>query len=465
MLCLTKTIQRSTCVICDTQSCSMLCETCKSVIQEDLFSLLLKRLMDEWENYDNLKTTCINSSDVVDLYAVPNQPTSMFDENLHVVDEQAKHLLDVYTDTSSSDALPLQVEDDGHSLFHTIQAFYPIMSIDEIYCRCLIELSTHQDYYDTIKIGEDLNLVGDERMLDHETRILNDSQYASAVTLAALANFIHRRIQSRYPKVNETDTCSNVLNTTFFPREQQDSDLQTPIRVLWSRPDNNFDDNWCANHFRPMMPLNKLDLPSATVTTTNTKNTIDDKLIAENRYRPLVQGWQGSAASKILKEKGKIIIHEKSQENNSPYVDRRPCRTFLEVPDVLKHVLNAVKEKSIVAEPPKQTISPSIFIVKFTEENRSSIEKDNKGVWIQNSSVNTHFIITKNNDYQILSGDSQGRWYYLKFIEKGLIEEYVDEKSIITLTRYIYCFLFILILKYIYLEYMPQTKTTLLFDE
>ena len=55
-------------------------------------------------------------------------------------------------------------------------------------------------------------------------------------------------------------------------------------------------------------------------------------------------------------------------------------RAFLEAPLIIEQVLNAVKEKSVAPEPPKMIISSSIYIVKFTEENRSSITKDGNGI-------------------------------------------------------------------------------------
>ena len=56
------------------------------------------------------------------------------------------------------------------------------MSIDEIRCRCLIELCTHEQYYDTIRMSNGLDLVDDECVQDHVIRILNNNQYTGILT-------------------------------------------------------------------------------------------------------------------------------------------------------------------------------------------------------------------------------------------------------------------------------------------
>ena len=90
------------------------------------------------------------------------------------------------------------------------------MSIDEIRCRCLIELCTHEQYYNTIRMSNGLDLVDDECVQDHVIRILNNNQYTGILTLAAVAKVLNRPITSVYPKVNDVDEYFNILNTTFF---------------------------------------------------------------------------------------------------------------------------------------------------------------------------------------------------------------------------------------------------------
>ena len=117
-----------------------------------------------------------------------------------------------------------------------------------------------------------------------------------------------------------------------------------------------------------------------------------------------------------------------------------------------------------MAEPPKTTVSPSIFIVKFTAENRSSIGKDGNGVWIQDSSRDTHFILTKNNTYQIVRKSSSGQYYYSTRVGDRDVTNSVDENSTITLKRCVFN-MFYISNKILYLGYIPQTKTTVHFDE
>ena len=137
---------------------------------------------------------------------------------MHSVDKQAKHLLDDYTELSDYDALPVEVIGDGDCMFHVIHAFCSSMSIDEICCRCLIEVCTHEQYCDTIRMAHGLDLVNDEYVQDHIIRILNNNQYTGALILAPVANVLNRPIISIYPKVNDVDEYFKVvLSTTFFP--------------------------------------------------------------------------------------------------------------------------------------------------------------------------------------------------------------------------------------------------------
>ena len=216
MLSVIVTIQRSNCAICNITCNSILCQTCKNETRDDFYLLLLTKIKDECENYDNLKTECIDLQDAIKLHPMPDHPNLIFDENIHLVDKQAKHLLDDYTELSGHDTIPVEVVGNGDCMFHAIHAFYSTMSIDEILHRCLIELCTHEQYYDTIRMSNGLDLMDDECVQDHVIRILNNNQYTGILTLAAVANVLNRPITSVYPKVNDVDEYFNIPNTTFF---------------------------------------------------------------------------------------------------------------------------------------------------------------------------------------------------------------------------------------------------------
>ena len=462
MLSVIETIQRSNCAICNITCNSILCQTCKNETRDDFYLLLLTKIKDECENYGNLKTECIDLHDAIKLHPVPDHPNLIFDENIHWVDKQAKHLLDDYTELSGHDAIPVEVVGDGDCMFHAIHAFYSTMSIDEIRCRCLIELCTHEQYYDSIRMSNGLDLVDDECVQDHVIRILNNNQYTGILTLAAAANVLNRPITSVYPKVNDVDEYFNILNTTFFPREKQNSELQTPIHIMWSGPDNDLDHDWRANHFVPIMATNKISLPS--ISTITYENTFNDTLTTESTSIMSTRTCPRVTTSEIWIEQENIATNEENSENILLNVGLGVRRAFLEAPLIIEQVLNAVKENSVAPEPPKMIISSSIYIVKFTEENRSSITKDGNGVWIQDSSRDTHFVLIRNNNYQIVRSDSQGQFYYNIRTEGRYTAHFVDKNSIITLKRFVRCLLFILI-KFVYLGCTPRTKQILRLDE
>ena len=116
-----------------------------------------------------------------------------------------------------------------------------------------------------------------------------------------------------------------------------------------------------------------------------------------------------------------------------------------------------LKRTQLLPEPPQMIISSSIYIVKFTEGNLSSITKDDNGVWIQDSSRDTYFVLTRNNNYQIVRSDSQGQFYYNIRIEGRYTAHFVDKNSMITLKRFVRCLLLILI-KFVYLGCTPRTE-------
>ena len=96
MLSVIETIQRSNCAICNITCNSILCQICKNETRDDFYLLLLTKVKDECENYDNLKTECIDLQDAIKLHPAPDHPNLIFDENIHSADKQAKHLLDDY---------------------------------------------------------------------------------------------------------------------------------------------------------------------------------------------------------------------------------------------------------------------------------------------------------------------------------------------------------------------------------
>ena len=126
----------------------------------------------------------------------------------------------------------MEVAGDADCTFHAIHAFYSSMSIDEIRCRCLIELCTHKLYYDAIRVSNDLDLVDNECVHDHITRFLNNNRYTGILTLATVASALGRFITSVYPKVNGVNEYFNVLNITLFLQEKQNSALQAPIQIV-----------------------------------------------------------------------------------------------------------------------------------------------------------------------------------------------------------------------------------------
>ena len=97
---------------------------------------------------------------------------------------------------------------------------YPTMSINELRARCIGELCSHEQYYETVKTEMGLDLADDESVQNHVLRIINNEQYRGVLTIAALSTVIGQPIESIYPSVNENDPYCELLNTVFIPRNK-----------------------------------------------------------------------------------------------------------------------------------------------------------------------------------------------------------------------------------------------------
>ena len=193
---------------------------------------MLTRLKDEPDEYFGLQAKCIEMYDAIEHYHVPDAPMMMSDENIHNVDDHAKELLEQHTDIPVDKMVPVAVAGDGDCLFHLLQMLYPTMSINELRARCIVELCSHEQYYETVKTEMGLDLGYDESVQNHVLRIINNQQYTGVLTIAALSTVIGQPIESIYPSVNENDPYCELLNTVFIPRNKQLSESETPLRLM-----------------------------------------------------------------------------------------------------------------------------------------------------------------------------------------------------------------------------------------
>ncbi|CAF1163473.1 unnamed protein product, partial [Didymodactylos carnosus] len=119
------------------------------------------------------------------------------------------------------------------------------------------ELCLHDQYYTTTISNLGLDLVDDESVEDHVLRIINNGEYTSVLTLAALSSVFDRPIRSVYPNVNgdisgEEDGYYTLLNRTFEPR-QKSQNPSSALQVMWSGPKPERDRIWRTNHFVPLL--------------------------------------------------------------------------------------------------------------------------------------------------------------------------------------------------------------------
>ena len=232
-----------------------------------------------------MRAKCTDMHDVIDLYLVPEVLIVVFDQNVHVIDENAKEPLENHSVVSTDQMVPIEGGGGGEFLFHILRIFYPTTTIDELRTICIEELCTHEQYYETLKTEIVLNLVDDESVHDHVLRILDSRHYTSVLAFAKLSTVIGQPIESICPNVNEKDAYIELLNITFTPCDIQQSSLETPIGIMCLGPEKKTDRIWCVNHFTPILNINQ---STSLIETESFIEIVDDivKCIVTNETQP-----------------------------------------------------------------------------------------------------------------------------------------------------------------------------------
>ncbi|GFS08364.1 hypothetical protein ElyMa_006593400 [Elysia marginata] len=83
--------------------------------------------------------------------------------------------------------------------------------------------------------------------------IVKPSSFIGLWQMAAAASVVQRPVVSVHPNKGWS-TFRSLNNPTLMPQQQQAPD---PFFIMWTttRGDEMVDDNWCANHFVPLLPL------------------------------------------------------------------------------------------------------------------------------------------------------------------------------------------------------------------
>ena len=437
MMSVSNQIFRTTCAMCDLRTHSVLCDRCRSKSGEDFYLLLLTKLKDQGDDFIDLKAKCIDIHDAIVYYNVPETPLITFDQDVHTVNEHAQKLLENYTTMSTDDVVPVIVVGGGDCLFHSIQTFYPSLSIDELHSRCIKELCTHEQFYETLKTEMSLDLVDDESVQDHALQILNNSQYTGVLTIAALSTVVQEPTESIYPGVNDNDGYCELLNTVFTPRNEVPSSMETSVRVLWTGPKRVADRTWRANHFTPVLSV-KQAIP--VMESESSIEILNDNIEYREKTKMLPRTGVHSNRSTMTYTGQMTDGKENLSETitSASVFDKRFI--FSETSSIIKTMTDAVKEGKIFEQLPKIVTNASIFLVKSTEENRISIRKDGNGIWKQIRSVKAAFVLKDSGKYQIVRYDTDGNLFYNGRVGNRYIAQSVNSNQVITMHRLVNIF-------------------------
>ena len=236
MSCTLEIVGHSTCIICDSCANVYLYEDCANESRQDFFLLLLTLLKDNAQNFESLRTKCMEISNVLDSQPITDTAQMFFDPRVHKIDNHAQSILETSTDIITSNTKAVEVIGDGDCGFHSFQVFYPSIDENEIRTRVIVELCAHEQYYNSLASQHGFDLVDDESIQDHVLRIVNKGEYTGILTLSALASVFECVVDSTYPNINGKDEYIDVLNTSFRPRSTQsiNSDVSEAfhIRIL-----------------------------------------------------------------------------------------------------------------------------------------------------------------------------------------------------------------------------------------
>lgn len=426
MLSTVQVIGRTTCVVCDSRADSYLCDECSNEPREDIFLLFLTVIKDNQQDFELLRSKCMEISNILDNQSIEDVPQIFFDPRIHSVDNQAQSLLESHTDLEASISKAVDVPADGDCGFNSFQVFYPSMSIEEIRTRVIVELTAHEQFYNSLAAQHGFDLVDDESVQEHVLRILNKGEYVGVLTLSALASIFGRAVDSVYPTINGKHEYIDVLNTSFVPRPTSsistDQTTDFPLCVLWSGPQAQTGKDWRPNHFVPILFTER----------------VPDSVVEKNDSGPyeMVQNSPSDEANRCPQTSKTITASVETGVSKSSieWVPARSSPNFLSANEIIQRILHTEKER-ILDVPPQLVSNSSFYIIKNSVENRSSIGKDGLGVWIQDRSREIPLVLNDQKTYQIVRQTIQGTWYYNKRVGNKYFPQSVAPKDVVLLKR------------------------------
>ena len=417
-------VGRSNCIICDSRANAYLCDDCANESREDFFLLILSIIKDNSESFESVRMKCMEISNILDTEPIVDATQMFFDPRVHTIDNHAQNILETSTDIVTSNTKAVEVYGDGDCGFHSFQIFYPSVNVDEIRTRVIVELSAHEQFYNSLASQHGLDLVDDESVQDHVLRILNKGEYAGILTLSALASVFGRVVQSVYPNINGKDQYTDILNTNFQPRSMITSEEvdALPLRVLWSGPEAELGRDWRPNHFVPL--LYTRDSGDTTLAEHNSSISKTTERSASIETQPDMVKFR------TLNERNEMNMIRSETKSRSSYIST----TFLSATDIIERIVHSNKS-NLLDVPPKMVSKSSIYIIKNSDENRCSIGKDGLGVWVQDRSKEVPLVLSDKGIYQLVQLSTNGQWFYNKRIGNKYMPQFVDDNAIFLLKR------------------------------
>lgn len=254
----------SKCCLCDQPSNNneCICTQCLSMSPHDLNSrrkVISKSLLESIgpiakTSFDRLKILCDSATELMSKIQFNFDPERKFSTRTrHKIDRVAEKYLRQSNDSCLQSFIPLETNDDGNCLYHSIQQLMPRMKADinELRLRSMVMLvNNHKKYVQRYpKIGE----VAD-KLLGYLCNI-KDGEFSQLWDILALCDVLQCRIHSVWLK----EPPHPYMNQTYTPLTSVNNDTMSEIVIMWTCDISEEDlrktnKKWYPNHFVPLLP-------------------------------------------------------------------------------------------------------------------------------------------------------------------------------------------------------------------
>ncbi|CAF1665435.1 unnamed protein product [Didymodactylos carnosus] len=115
----------------DYTSNSFICDQYDLETRQNYYQSIWGNLSSVSQDFESFKATCIDLEPVVKKLPISHTATTVYDPEIHRLDERAQYLLDYYTDIVRREYSPVYVEGDGNCMKEISTLYEEISAIND----------------------------------------------------------------------------------------------------------------------------------------------------------------------------------------------------------------------------------------------------------------------------------------------------------------------------------------------